>query len=154
MHIYGVMMMFIYLYVDVVCCVCRAQAVLSKPSFLSLLHGVDVSALDGAIIDRLHAFGVDTDASTTPDTVTKASMPAGVLWEWVRAIYDYHTNVINYRPKQQNYDATIINNADPVHWPAATNALTLPIAAKGSRSTMTTQLKFPPSPTVDLAGEQ
>lgn len=94
-----------------------AQAVLVKANFLTLLKSYDFTQhLSPDIIDRLHEFSQDKPATLTPQVVASCSMPAAILWNWVRSIYNYAVNCLCYTPK----------GADPHAEP---NALTLPFHA-------------------------
>jgi hypothetical protein len=91
----------------------NAQALLSKVNFLRLLSEFDFEKqLTPTVIDKLHYYAQFTDI-ITPEQVTKSCEPAGIIWRWVLAIYDYALYGLGYTPKTINIDGVNINSLNP-----------------------------------------
>jgi hypothetical protein len=85
-----------------------AQKILSDTNFLRSLKRFDFASLSPDVITRLYSYCTTINPSMSPSVVTKASRPAGVLWDWIRSIYHFAVTWLDFSPPETGEPATAL----------------------------------------------
>lgn len=85
-----------------------AQKILGDTNFLRSLKRFDFASLSPEVITRLYNYCTTINPSMSPSVVTKASRPAGVLWDWIRSIYHFAVVWLDFVPPETGVLATAL----------------------------------------------